>query len=49
VLSASGATSTDELERIRAEAREAVRAATERALSWPDPEPDDRFEDVFVE
>jgi pyruvate dehydrogenase E1 component alpha subunit len=49
VLRESGAASTDELERIRAEAREAVRAATERALSWPDPEPDDRFEDVFVE
>jgi TPP-dependent pyruvate/acetoin dehydrogenase alpha subunit len=49
VLRESGAASTDELERIRAEAQEAVRAATERALSWPDPEPDDRFEDVFVE
>ena len=48
VLTEHGAASTDELELVRAEAAEAVRAATERALSWPDPDPDERFEDVFV-
>ena len=41
--------STGELESIRAEAAEAVRAATERALSWPEPDPEERFKDVFVE
>ena len=39
VLTERGAASTDELEVVRAEAAEAVRAATERALSWSDPDP----------
>jgi len=48
VLTEHGAASADELERVRAEAAEAVRAATERALSWSDPEPEERFEDVYA-
>ena len=48
VLTARGLASTDELERVRAEAAEAVRAATERAVSWPDPDPEERFEDVYA-
>jgi TPP-dependent pyruvate/acetoin dehydrogenase alpha subunit len=48
VLTEYGAASKDELERVRAEVAEAVRVATERALSWPDPDPEERFEDVFV-
>ena len=48
VLTERGAASTDELEVVRAEAAEAVRAATERALSWSDPDPAERFEDVFA-
>jgi len=48
MLTERGAASTDELERVRAETAEAVRAATERALSWPDPDPKERFEDVYA-
>ena len=48
VLSEQGAVSADELERARAETAEAVHAATERALSWPDPDPDERFDDVYA-
>ena len=48
VLTERGIVSTDEVERIRAEAAEAVRGATERALSWPDPVPEARFEDVYA-
>ncbi len=48
VLGERGVASADELERARAEAAEAVRAATERALSWPDPDPDERFEHVYA-
>jgi acetoin:2,6-dichlorophenolindophenol oxidoreductase subunit alpha len=48
VLTESGAVSTDELERIRAEVAETVREAAERAMSWPDPDPDERFEDVYA-
>jgi pyruvate dehydrogenase E1 component alpha subunit len=40
--------SADERGRIRAEAEEAVRAASERARPWPDPDPDTRFADVFA-
>jgi TPP-dependent pyruvate/acetoin dehydrogenase alpha subunit len=48
LLTERGFALTDELERIRAEAAEEIRAATERALSWPEPEPEARLEDVFV-
>jgi pyruvate dehydrogenase E1 component alpha subunit len=48
VLSEKGVVSADELERARAETAEAVHAATERALSWPDPDPDERFDDVYA-
>jgi pyruvate dehydrogenase E1 component alpha subunit len=48
MLTERGVAYTEELERVRAEAAEAVRAATERALSWPDPDPEDRFEGVYV-
>jgi pyruvate dehydrogenase E1 component alpha subunit len=48
VLTERGVVSTDELDRLRAETAEAVRAATDRALSWPDPDPDERFEDVYA-
>jgi acetoin:2,6-dichlorophenolindophenol oxidoreductase subunit alpha len=48
VLTERGLASTDELERVRAEAAEAVRAATERAVSWPDPDPEERLEDVYA-
>lgn len=40
--------STAELDAVREKAEETVRAAAERALGWPDPEPGDRFEDVWV-
>ena len=36
-----------EVEAIRAEAEANVGAALERALSWPDPDPETRFEDVW--
>jgi TPP-dependent pyruvate/acetoin dehydrogenase alpha subunit len=48
ILTERGVVSMDELERARAEVAENVRAATERALSWPDPEPDERFQDVYA-
>jgi TPP-dependent pyruvate/acetoin dehydrogenase alpha subunit len=48
MLTERAVASTEELERVRAETAEAVRAATERALSWPDPDPEDRFEGVFA-
>jgi TPP-dependent pyruvate/acetoin dehydrogenase alpha subunit len=47
-LTERGVVSTDQLERVRTETAEAVRAATERALSWPDPDPDERFEHVYA-
>jgi acetoin:2,6-dichlorophenolindophenol oxidoreductase subunit alpha len=43
-----GLVSTDELERFRAEVAESVRTATERALAWPEPDPESRFEDVYA-
>jgi pyruvate dehydrogenase E1 component alpha subunit len=43
-----GVASMDELERVRAEAAGAVREAAERALSWPDPDPEERFKDVYA-
>ena len=48
VLTERGVCSTDEVEGVRADAAEAVRQATERALSWPDPDPEERFEDVYA-
>ena len=47
-LAERGAFSAEELDRVRTEAEEAVRAATERALSWPDPDPEEGLEDVFA-
>ena len=38
----------DELDRLRAEAAAKVRDAADRAVSWPDPKPEDRFEHVWV-
>ena len=40
--------SPDELAGIRERAEEAVRQALETALSWDDPSPDSRLEDVFA-
>lgn len=48
MLSQGGVASTDELQLVRAEAADAVREAAERALSWPDPDPEERFEDVYA-
>jgi acetoin:2,6-dichlorophenolindophenol oxidoreductase subunit alpha len=48
VLRERGFASTDELAGIRAEATEEIRTATERALSWPDPDPEERFDDVYA-
>jgi acetoin:2,6-dichlorophenolindophenol oxidoreductase subunit alpha len=48
VLRDRGVASADELERSRSEVAESVRTATERALSWPDPDPETRFEDVYA-
>jgi pyruvate dehydrogenase E1 component alpha subunit len=48
LLTERGVFSTDEAEGVRADAAEAVREATERALSWPDPDPEERFEDVYA-
>ncbi len=39
---------TAELDRLRADAEAKVRRAAERALSWPEPRPEDRFEDLWV-
>jgi acetoin:2,6-dichlorophenolindophenol oxidoreductase subunit alpha len=38
----------DELDDVRAEAAITVRAASDVAMSWPDPEPADRLEHVWV-
>jgi pyruvate dehydrogenase E1 component alpha subunit len=43
-----GAASDEELQRLRRDAEQAVREATDRALGWPDPHPDERFEDVYA-
>jgi acetoin:2,6-dichlorophenolindophenol oxidoreductase subunit alpha len=43
-----GIAAEEELAQVRAEAEAAVREASERALAWPDPEPDARFTDVFA-
>jgi pyruvate dehydrogenase E1 component alpha subunit len=43
-----GAASDEELARLRSDAEQAVRDATDRALAWPDPEPAERFEDVYA-
>jgi acetoin:2,6-dichlorophenolindophenol oxidoreductase subunit alpha len=40
--------SSEEVLRVRAEAATAVRAATERALAWSEPDAAERFEDVFA-
>lgn len=39
---------SDKLDSVRREATEAVQAAAERALSWPDPSPDQRLVDVWT-
>jgi pyruvate dehydrogenase E1 component alpha subunit len=39
--------SRERLAEVRAEAEEAVSAALERAMAYPDPDPASRFEDVF--
>lgn len=38
----------DELDRLHTEAAADVRQAADRAMSWPDPKPEDRFEHVWV-
>ena len=38
----------EQLDRVREQARETVRAAAERALSWPEPAADRRLDDVWV-
>jgi acetoin:2,6-dichlorophenolindophenol oxidoreductase subunit alpha len=43
-----GSATPEQLEHIRADTQVAVREATERALAWPDPLPEERFEDVFA-
>jgi acetoin:2,6-dichlorophenolindophenol oxidoreductase subunit alpha len=40
--------SEGELEEVRSQAAAAVRAAVERAASWPEPHPDDRLDHVFA-
>jgi pyruvate dehydrogenase E1 component alpha subunit len=37
-----------DLDAARAASRRAVQEATDRALAWPEPEPDDRFESVWA-
>jgi pyruvate dehydrogenase E1 component alpha subunit len=37
----------EQLAAVRATAERAVQEATSAALSWPDPEPSERFEDIF--
>jgi pyruvate dehydrogenase E1 component alpha subunit len=46
-LRGQGVTRSD-LDALRDIAAATVRAAAERALSWPDPSPDERFEDVWA-
>ncbi len=46
-LEADGVARAD-LDDARTAARQAVEEATARALAWPDPEPDDRFESVWA-
>jgi acetoin:2,6-dichlorophenolindophenol oxidoreductase subunit alpha len=43
-----GVASDEELQRLRQDAEQAVREATDRALGWPDPDPEERFEDVYA-
>lgn len=47
-LSENGVATDEELQQVRAGAEEAVREASERALGWPDPDPETRFTDVFA-
>jgi pyruvate dehydrogenase E1 component alpha subunit len=47
VVRASGAASAEELESLRAEVAMDVRAALERAKSWPEPSLDRLYEDVY--
>jgi pyruvate dehydrogenase E1 component alpha subunit len=46
-LEADGVAQAD-LDDARTAARRAVEEATARALAWPDPQPDDRFESVWA-
>jgi pyruvate dehydrogenase E1 component alpha subunit len=46
---AAGGVEQEELERVRETAREAVAAARERALAWPEPEPAALYDSVWVE
>jgi len=43
-----GLASDDELQQLRRAAQQAVREATDRALAWADPDPAERFEDVYA-
>jgi TPP-dependent pyruvate/acetoin dehydrogenase alpha subunit len=43
-----GVASDEELQRLRQDAEQAVREATDSALGWPDPDPEERFEDVYA-
>jgi pyruvate dehydrogenase E1 component alpha subunit len=47
-LTDAGTASAKELEQVREEARTAVGEASERARSWPEPDPESRFADVFA-
>jgi TPP-dependent pyruvate/acetoin dehydrogenase alpha subunit len=47
-LTEAGTASAEELEQVRAEARTAVSEASERARSWPEPDPESRLTDVFA-
>jgi pyruvate dehydrogenase E1 component alpha subunit len=47
-LEAGGAATREALAAARETAREAVEAATARALEWPQPEPEDRFRDLWA-
>ena len=38
----------EEVERVRTLAETAVREATDRALAWDEPAPEERFEDIFA-
>ena len=46
-LGENGVADRDELARVRAAAEQSVQEATNRALSWPDPDPAERFEHIF--
>jgi TPP-dependent pyruvate/acetoin dehydrogenase alpha subunit len=48
LLTERGIASPDELVSIRTAAERSVREATEAALSWPDPSPAERFEDIYA-